>query len=73
MYQTILISCCLALLLACSEDHQPVESSEALLPLSLSKTKTTWQFEAVRDRIVVEQCEKLDDPNAFQPSGLGLD
>jgi len=72
MYQTILISCCMALLLACSGEQQPIES-EAVRPLPLNKTKATWQFEAIRDRIVVEQCEKLQDPDAFQPNVLGLD
>ena len=72
MYKTKLVSCCMALLLACSGEQQPTES-EAINPLPINSSKATWQFEAIRDRIVVEQCEKLQDPDAFQPNALALD
>jgi hypothetical protein len=62
----------MALLLACSGEQQPIES-EAINPLPINTSKATWQFEAIRDRIVVEQCEKLQDPDAFQPNALVLD
>jgi len=35
------------------------------MPPAFKKTKATWQFEGIRDRVVVEQCEKLQDPDAF--------
>ena len=72
MYKTKLVSCCMALLRACSGEQQPIES-EAISPNPINSSKATWQFEAIRDRLVVEQCEKLQDPDAFQPNVLALD
>lgn len=74
MTKTILISCSMALLFACSDERQAIEPEAPYSSaLPSNQAKASWQFEAIRDQIVVEQCEKLQDPNAFQPSELVWD